>query len=258
MEQRMVYTEVSRLAWSREMSGREMLTFGRWINGMAEPGIYALNREAMNRARVNLGSLYTRYRGDRFTAADIRREFSQLDVDLVIFDHVHYVDSDDDNENRALKEVAQTLRYSALELGRPVVAIAHVRKRGLVSGRLPLLPRTADIHGSSELTKNATRVVVLAPGRGRETPRDPDTGERQRHLIPTYMRVEKCRWDGEDQLAAVLLFDIRHRSYEDRYLLGRMSPTGTEFEELTIDEVPDWCSCVDLHQQPTILDKYTS
>lgn len=241
---RMVYTEVQRLAWKHCINGRYTLTFGRWANGLAGE-IHGLDEHARETVRAQLKGLFVRYRGAGFAPADIRREFPAIagEVDLLILDHVHYVDKDDDDDNRALLSVASALRDVAVQCGKPVIGVSHLRKRGVGAAR-PLIPSTDDIHGSSDLSKIATRIISLAPAFDRENP--------EKGIALTYCRATKDRWDGVKGISAVLRFDMARARYADEYLLGRFSYAGNSFEEFTRDEVPNWCSCPDTHALPTM------
>lgn len=75
-------------------------------------------------------TLWTEYRTGDFTAGDFERKFLAIQdqTDLVIIDHLHYFDFDDDNENRAIKAIVKKIRDLALLTGKPVILIAHLRK----------------------------------------------------------------------------------------------------------------------------------
>ncbi len=254
-QQRQVYDVVRKLAWERGVEGRHQMSFGRWANGLCHGDVHELDAEGVYAVHERVEHLLMRYRGRRFTAKNIRDEFKAVasEVDLVVFDHLHYVDDEDDQtETRALTEVAKTLRNVALEIERPVLAVAHVRKRGIGKAASAILPTVEDIHGSSNVPKITTRVISIsrALDRGgivRSAKGDP--------VAPTYMQVAKDRWDGTRNIAALLQFNLATGRYEDDYILGRFDMAGRKFTEFTRDEVPVWCSCPDEHPLPTLEER---
>lgn len=250
-QQRQVYDIVRDLAFRRGVPGSEAMTFGRWANGMCSPDVHELDGEAVHEVHERVEHLLMRYRGKRFTAGNIASEFKAIhtEVDLIVFDHLHYVDdSDDQTETRALTEVAKTLRNVALEIQRPVLAVAHVRKRGIGKAASAMLPSVEDIHGSSNVPKITTRVVSIARAYDRGGITKNAEGDP---IAPTYMQVAKDRWDGTRNIAGLLRFNLATGRYEDAYLLGRFDIAGRKFTEFTRDEVPRWCSCPDEHALPT-------
>src|SRR5690606_17377988 len=76
------------------------------------------------------------------------------DTDLIIVDHVHYFDFDDDNENRAIKDLAKIVRQLSIEEQKPIILIAHLRKRDKKNP--DLVADLEEFHGSSDLYKIAT------------------------------------------------------------------------------------------------------
>lgn len=179
-------------------------------------------------------SLWTYYRsaGD-FTVQDFEKKFLAIQdqTDLIICDHVHYFDSDDENENRALKTTVKKIRDLALLAGKPVVLVAHVRKS---ERRIKqVVPSLDDVHGSSDITKIATKVIALAP-----CPQAAGQGNRW----PTYIRAAKCRVDGSrTKFVGLVGFNADTNAYERDYFLGRLSPGEDEFEGIrSFNEMPYW------------------
>lgn len=155
-------------------------------------------------------------------------------TDLIIVDHVHYFDLDDDNENRALKQIAKTVRDVVQNIGKPVVLVAHLRKRDRRFS--PLVPELDDFHGSSDLGKICTKAITLARG---------EMIDRKR--FETYVRIPKCRIDGSvTQYVAKTVFSLELNAYEKGYQIGQLTAGGTEFEEFNTDnehhkgKIPHW------------------
>lgn len=158
----------------------------------------------------------------------------QNETDLIIIDHLHYFTFCDDNENRAMKKLMMRFRELSLKIGKPIILLAHVRKserRGAA-----LVPGFEDIHGSSDVSKIATKIIILAAAN------EIETGSPTQYA--TFFRIAKCRLDGSrTKLVGVLNFDITRNAYRESYLLGRLNFDETEIEiidEERKEKVPRW------------------
>jgi len=204
-----------------------------WYMGRLDSITARFEEEAEERLRTQLKNLLTFYRFKSFTSDDFveRLEVIKSQTDLVILDHLHYMDNDDENENRGYKHTVKQIRDSALESGRPIVVVAHVRKGD--RRYETLVPGVEDFHGSSDISKIATKAIMLAPAYDRQNGRA--------HLLSTYMQVAKCRLDNSvTRYVALVTFNAQKNAYEDDYFLGRLINGGREFKYLTGDEMPVW------------------
>lgn len=182
-----------------------------------------------------LKNLHTYYRTAEFFAEHFEVMVREVEsqTDLVILDHLHYVDSDDSNENRGYKQVVKKIRDVALSIGKPVVVVAHVRKGDRRSGRL--VPDIEDFHGTSDVPKIATKAIMLAPAH------DQQSGSPT--LWPTYMHPVKCRFDGSrTRYVGLLNYDARVNAYDPNFRLGRLSAGGDEWEATASDKLPEWAT----------------
>lgn len=233
LERRTKYAWLSSEAFRRKIPGAHELNYTDWLLGRCEHVIGEIDREADEWFLQKLGTLWTYYRGAHFDAAALCKEFVEIHrlVDLVVIDHLHYVDTDDDaNEATALHETMKAIRDVSLRVGKPVLLVAHLRKR---DPRLrQLVPSVDDFHGSSNITKIATQVITIAPATTIESPKW--------YLAPTFMSVLKDRRSGGDGLVAMTYFDRRTRNYSDEYTLGRLTKGGTEWEQLKPADRPGW------------------
>lgn len=229
IEQRMLFREVCDLI--RERGEQRFITFQQWMYA-STPFPEDLEKEALRRFRGRVDGMFTYYRGERFTAEHIQRHFAEVraETDLILLDHLHYIDSDDPNDNRALKDITKTIRDAALAMERPVIVVAHLRKRDRNKPRL--IPDMDDVHGSSDIVKIATKVIALAPARDRVSS-DPSVSN-------TYMQVVKDRFPGTNGYAALCQYDLRTLRYRDQYTVGRLSFSGDEFEYLSEEQRPTW------------------
>jgi hypothetical protein len=214
---------------------RPVIRYLDWYMGRLDQELGYYEDSAEEKLRTVLSSLFTFYRHDTFTSEDFCRELETIrdQTDLVILDHLHYVDSDDENENRGYKRTVKQIRDSALKAGKPVIVVAHVRKGDRRAE--PLVPTIEDFHGSSDIPKIATKAVMLAAAY--------DIPNPQPFLWNTYMQVAKCRLDSSlTRYVAVVQYDTRINGYAENYTLGRLADGGKAFAHLATEEMPIWAS----------------
>jgi replicative DNA helicase len=229
MEQRMVYREMSDLAWRGCHPKRHELSYAYWVNGRCREIHDDLFDQAAANVAERAGKLDTYYRKSKFSVETLTRLIlsEQNDTDLIVLDHMHFIDFDERDDNRGMKHVCKTLSDVVTDTETPVIAVAHLRKR---DSRYPrLVPDIDDFHGTSDLAKIATKAIVMAPAR--------DAPATSGQAL-TYMRVVKDRAAGDTGLTARLTFDLRSNSYHDRYELGRTNPMGNEWQQL--EDMPPW------------------
>lgn len=150
-------------------------------------------------------------------------------TDLIIIDHVHYFDYHDDSENKSLKEIALKTKELSLEQKKPIVLVAHLRKRDRGNGEL--VSSNDEFHGSSDLTKVATRTVTIAPG--------PQLGS----FYETYFRVAKNRIDqGSTRFIGRELFDPSTGGYSSGKMQVGWSSSNRDDGFLTVEshDLPHW------------------
>ncbi len=220
-------------AYYRSGYHRAPIRFQDWMAGRLEDQLGQFEQTADAKMRHVTKGLHTFYRLDSFTSDDFRAHLERIkdDTDLVILDHLHYVDTDDENENRGYKRVTKQIRDAALSTGKPIVVVAHVRKgdRRFETA----IPGIEDFHGSSDIPKIATKAIMIAPVLGKNA---------TAHLWGTYMQIAKCRTDGSvTRHVALMNFNARKNAYEDEYTIGRLIDGGKAFEALTGEEIPAWC-----------------
>lgn len=222
---------------SAKAEGRTIEThrfnYADWYRGKLEKDLGPFNEEAEAAMSKLLVNLRTYYRGSNFGTRDLERLLLsiQTDTDLVVLDHFHYVDVDDDNENRGGLQLVKTIRDTALGMGKPMIVVAHLRKKQS-GGKQPIVPDLDSFHGTSNLTKIATHAVMLAPAYAL-----PSTQPR---FANTFIHVPKDRANGATGLVAMCQFEFATRTYRKKYTLGRATPDGSDFEVLDRERVPFW------------------
>jgi hypothetical protein len=232
IERRMKFQVVSQLYY-KSAGEKRPIRYLDWYMGKLDRELAQFDREADKILASKLGDLFTFYKFDSFTSDEFCRRVDAVkdSSDLVILDHLHYVDSDDENENRGYKRIVKQIRDVALRTGRPIIVVAHVRKGDRRFE--PLIPGIEDFHGSSDIAKIATKAVMLAPAY------DKPTGKS--YLWNTYVQVVKCRLDSSvTRYAALVTFNTRENTYDENYLLGRLADQGKTFQYLTGEDMPSW------------------
>lgn len=230
LERRTKYALISRELFRTKHLDRERMNYVDWRMGKLEDLCTQFNSWADDRVLEMLGGMQTYYRGAKFTAADLKAGIEAIHTrtNLIVVDHLHYVDNDDENEARALGDTVKTIRDVSLRIGVPILLVAHLRKRDPRAKQL--IASLDDFHGSSNVTKIATQVIAIEPAHCVESDKW--------YLAPTFMSVLKCRRAGRCPLTAVCMFDKRTNGYAHGYRLGRIG--AGEWEEIPLQDIPRW------------------
>lgn len=235
-EMRTKFTVLSDLVFRYRIDVPGGFNYPDWYCGRLESFVKDLDDEATDIISAYYGTLHTYYKGSRFSPEDMRKMFLavQDQTDLIILDHLHYVDIDDENENRGFKQAVQTIRDIAIAIGRPVILVVHLRKADLhVKGLVPVMD---DVHGSSDTGKISTNAVMLAPAT--HTQLSAAGYSPPKGIASTFFGISKYRVGGATNLVALCSFDWRRRAYADHYTLGR--EVKGKFEPLGTEDVPSW------------------
>jgi hypothetical protein len=204
-----------------------------WYAGKLEDITAPYEEKVSSALAKKYGTLHTFYREYDFYAEHFEALVQEVQgqTDLIILDHLHYVDSEDSNENRGYKAIVKKVRDVALRAGKPVVVIAHLRKsdrRGT-----SIIPDVEDFMGTSDVPKMATKAILLAPAF------DFDSGDPA--LWPTYFNPAKCRPDGSrSRYVGRMMFDSRTGKYSDYFDVGTVAPGGDKFELADVRKLPRW------------------
>jgi twinkle protein len=207
------------------------VSFQNWMLGDFLEGLAKYEAEACSEFIDKYGGLFTFYKQDKFGISDLIAKTVECadETDLIIVDHVHYFDFDDDNENRAVKEIAKTARMLTLEQGKPIILVSHLRKRD--RGSFDLVPGLEEFHGSSDLYKIATKAITIAPGKW-----SPE-GKYQ-----TFFRIVKNRFEGSvTRTIGAVNYLTKEGRYESGYKIGDANcKRDGGFVELDFSHEPAW------------------
>lgn len=270
IERRIKFRALSRMVQAHSRENARRLNYLDWLGGKLDDITGPFEARVEQMLVEQLPTLYTYYKTGDFTADTLVKAFKSVEgeTDLIVLDHLHYVDSADSNENRGFKIITKKLRDVALQIGRPVLCVAHVRKGERGSDQL--VPTIEDFHGTSDVPKIATKAIMLAPAYGyvqvdyecvvceNVVERTADEGQpkacpkcnterprwlkrKRTHIWPTFVSVLKCRPDGSRaRYTAVVNFDARANEYAREFQLGRLIERGERFEVLDPHEEPPW------------------
>lgn len=236
IERRTKYATVMMLARKHGVSTYGV-SYRSWFRLRHEDTLGRFSHEAEQIMAERFGTLHTYYRGSKFTHEHVEKLFLaiQSQADLIIVDHLHYIDIDDDNENRGLKKLIQVIREVQFDIERPVLLIAHLRKRD--SRSKDVVPHIEMFHGSSDIIKICTSAIMLAPAHSIE----PSAAGR----APTFIHIPKDREDGANGYVAMSEFDRQYRNYDGKgYTLGRIR--DGEFQPVDFADKPYWA----VHHKP--------
>ncbi len=247
LERRTKFSMLSRKVYEARHDDRHKMNFADWRIGRCEHICGDFNASVNAAFEKALRPLWTLYRGSKFDARELERQVLSIheNTDLIVIDHLHYIDAgDDSNEAHALGETVKTIRDLALNVSKPVILIAHLRKKEQGSKRL--VPGIDDFHGSSNITKICTQAITIE--------RCHVVQPSKWFLAPTFMTVLKDRRAGASPYAAVVNFDRRTKSYQGFYTLGRLTKGASDWEPVSEAEKPDWAlhhRALD-HKQPEV------
>lgn len=250
---RIKFKELSKLYRDNNMarlfSGRQP-DFADWMNGLQEDMLAPLYPIVDERLRSVGSNLHLHGSSDTFGAEQFASQVAMLryDYDLVILDHLHYLNFEDDNENRAMGQIMRTIRSTVLHHGVPVILVAHIRKGDRHNPTL--VPSLEDVHGSSDIAKVATKVISLARGDATEDPT----------VFSTYCQAGKYRFRGAVmRYVARLRFDIRMNSFRPGYSLGiaKHDKKREVFAEMP-ERTPAWVKRGERFQETQDIDEFTA
>lgn len=208
------------------------LNYSDWYMGKYAGTLTEYEQGAAEFFKSAYRDLFIFSKDDKFGVKELVKTvlYCAEDTDLIIIDHVHYFDFDDDNENRALKEIAKTVRTLALEEQVPIILVAHLRKRDRQNDEL--CPGLDEFHGSSDLFKIATKVITFSPGK-------PTLDGR----YETFFRIPKNRLDGGvSRFLGKEIFNPKRGGYDGQsYQVGwSEQKRSSGFQAIDFAQVPSW------------------
>lgn len=219
IEARQIYKLLAKEGVKRRMNP----SYRKWLN---------MEQEDLDKLPIDtkhFDNVINKYRDKSYTVEDVEKDLLAAEAcDLIVIDHLHYFDIEDENENRAVTKIVKKISDIAQVIQKPVVLVSHLRKRDKQYS--DLVPSLDEFHGSSNIVKIATKVVTIGVI---------ETAEANRVL--TGMRIPKCRLDGSvTGFTAWMFYDVSLGDYQPGYSLGKLSRDGKTLEEIERKKLPDW------------------
>lgn len=234
VERRIKFAMISKWVHAdKPLADLRLLTFPDWMVGRCEHLTEKYGDKADGVFLAKFGALHTFYRAVDFGYSELQKSITAIApvVRLIVIDHLHYIDIDDENENRGLADTMKMLRDMSIIHGKPIILVVHLRKRQ-GGGARQLISTKDDIHGSSNIVKQATHAIVLDRANDIESPKW--------FLSPTFCTVVKDRRAGETPYSALTYYNTNTRTYQPAYTLGRV--IKGEWVELALDKMPAWAN----------------
>lgn len=231
IERRTKYAEIAQAVIRNHISVPGGISYIDWYRGALEPFLREIDVEVDEILVEKYATLHTYYRGSKFGHEQLCKILLAIQdqADLIVIDHLHYIDIEDDNENRGFKTLIKATRDVAIAIGRPILLVAHLRKSDRTRKRI--VPDKEDFHGSSDIIKIATDTILLAPALCQPS---------HRHGIAnTFFAIPKAREAGATRYVALSGFDWRTKQYADGYTLGVETKPG-EWQPIGTDDAPSW------------------
>ena len=208
------------------------ISYDKWYVGDFYESLASYDISAAEKFEREYENLFIGYKENDFGLEQLIEKVMTVsnESDLLIVDHVHYFDFEEENENRAMKEIAKTARMLALEKKIPIVLVAHLRKRD--RGNKQIVAGMEEFHGTSDLYKIATKVVTFSPG-----PKIKD--DKFVDHYHTYFRIPKNRINGSvTRYIASVPYSIRGSKYEQEYRISNAD--AEKFQDIGYEHYPEW------------------
>lgn len=199
-------------------TGLTNVSYSKWTRFQLDD-VFAKYTDRLNEDLLLLREyLRIHYRQSTFDLGDFIKLYNYYtkDSELVLCDHAQFFDFDDSkDENKHVKDMTLKM-YDMIQVCKvPLVLVSHLRKLDDKKA----FPDISDIFGSSELTKKATRVVILCRGQY----------NNEANVFETVMRFEKNR--EESVVNIKTLFNLGLKQYSEKYQLGNI--VNNEFVAFT-------------------------
>jgi replicative DNA helicase len=238
IERRIKYGLISREYYKDGAENKPFICYMDWRMGKNDHLYAPLEEKLQPTFEAAVKNLNTLYRtSGSFDMNSLERHLLDVVTEsrLIVIDHLHYIDTEGDDENKAYKRVVKLVRDIVLHYSVPVILIAHLRKKQGGRSQHTVMPVIDDFHGTSDVPKIATTCIMMAPAF--------DQAAHHPWQYPTYIGAVKSRLDGSrTRYAGLTNFDARTSRYEQAYRLAKMSEllSSGSFDDLAANVVPRW------------------
>lgn len=204
---------------------RQNITPREWLMNLFVVDYDALEK-AEKEVRAEMNEKYIVSRQPEYTIKklcdDMASAVENDGCELLIIDHLDYIDKDNPNENDVshITELMKKIRELQDTFGVAVIGISHLRKPENM--RTPIIiPNENEFIGSSNKVKEATVVIMFAPDDdGNLKTNDPN-------FRKTWCCIRKNRQGGFDGRCANLIYDLKNQTYADKYEIYSVNYLGT-------------------------------
>lgn len=224
-ERRAKYREISKLYY--QGTPTQQINYADWLECKLDNILGKYEDQANSIVKRKLKNVKYYYRKKDFDTEDLKKLmlFVQDDADVIVLDHIHMVSHEHANENTGVKKIIDILSETAFIMKKPIIAISHVRKSD--NKWRNHFPTIEDLHGSSEIFKKATKVIILADASKYlgESLKD----ARFKHEVPTLFHVAKNRTYGAVvPWYGLVNFNYRENEYQEGFLMGKIETIDKE------------------------------
>ncbi len=238
IERRIEFTKIAKEYYNET---KKRIYFRDFINGNLpldlEP-IRKRNKTSFIKLSLYLDIFYRT--GGKYDKNDLRSDISNIakgslelnETDLIIIDHLQYVDIEGNDLLNETKLLIKTIRDLALLHDKPIIVLSHLRKR--TGGVQTLVPDEDEFFGSSDVIKIATKVISIAPHY---------PSKESKTLFPTLFKICKNRSDSSPKFyIGMHNYDVVENKYEEKYLLSDVQECTKGFEPYINfnDKIPYW------------------
>lgn len=144
---------------------------------------------------------------DRKKLLELMRDMHDK-VDLFVIDHLHYLDYGSD-ERAGITDIVKWVKEMTEIMKVPVVLVSHLRRDHDKNGKMPT---KSDLHGSSNIEKNANTVILLTPEDQNDWIEDANPWDSA-YLRWTKIIVDKNRTGMPVPAIFNTTFDLRTKTY---------------------------------------------
>jgi replicative DNA helicase len=229
---RMLYRELGKIVFNKY---KRYINYKDFLKAKYDSEFLKEMKEATALTQTKREKMYVYYREGKTYIKDlmevVERFYSTDQIkntaDLIIIDHLAYFDFDDEREYKAIKKAIRELRDLTTREKVPVILVAHLRKSNKMVKEL--VPDIEEIQGASEIFKEATQVITIAP----------HYEMNEGHRFATLFRIGKFRIEGSvKRYVGVHMFNSVFNEYEPNYNI--FTTSFDEKELVPVTDLPYW------------------
>src|ERR1700690_56405 len=227
-----------------------------WYNNQyPELEKYEPTKEQLADKLKNIWMLYKK--SSHYGVKQLEKDIMSIvnDVDVIIIDHLHYLDKDGQDENTGLQNIIAKIRDINLAIDKPVILACHVRKSQDRRKERPLMSELDDLHGSSDISKVSTAVFTLSQMAEIDEGKAPVT-----QLLdggygkPTLFKFLKSREGGPSRTAFAGVGFYDKGVYKKEYVMGKLSSFDQIWSPIEATNAPLWAkNAIDIPKERSLI-----